>query len=122
MRLGDLLVRSKLVSQADVHTGLDRQAALGGRLGENLVAIGAISPEALDAFIHRIPPEPTDFKSTGIEEGELLALMMRLIYSGNLESVRQFGDAIKLPYVLVFDLVKMAVGFCTAWGAETAKA
>jgi len=109
MRLGDLLVRVKLVSQAEVYTALDRQAAQGGRLGENLVAIGAISQEALDAFIHRIPPEPTEFKSTGISEGELLELMMRLIYTGNLESVRQFGDAIKLPYVLVFDLVKMAV-------------
>ena len=109
MRLGDLLVRVKLVTEADVSSALDRQATHGGRLGENLVAIGAISATDLDAFIHRIPPEPSNLADTGIEETEILALLMRLIYSGGLESVRQFADAIKLPHVLVLDLVKMAV-------------
>jgi len=109
MRLGDLLVRVKLVTENDVATALDRQAHMGGRLGENLVAIGAISQADLDRFINRIPPEPTSIESTGIDENELLALMMRLIYSDAIESVRQFVDAIKLPYLLVLDLVKMAV-------------
>jgi hypothetical protein len=88
---------------------LERQAVQGGRFGENLVAIGAIQEKALNAFLHRIPQEPANVAATGIDEGELLALLMRLIYSGGLESNRQFVDAIKLPYHIVLDMVQMAV-------------
>jgi hypothetical protein len=109
MRLGDLLVRMKLITEQDIARALDRQALHGGRLGDNLVAIGAISEKVLDKFIHRIPPEPKSLADTGIDETEILALLMRLIYTGGLESVRQFVEAIKLPYVLVLDLVKIAV-------------
>ena len=52
----------------------------GGRLGENLVAIGAIRQDVLDGFIHRIPVEPKDIAATGIDDTDLLALLMKLIY------------------------------------------
>ena len=109
MRLGDLLVRVKLVSEDDVAHALARQTEQGGRLGENLVAIGAITQQALDGFIHRIPAEPANIKATGLDENELLALMMKLVYIGRLETARQFAHAIKLPYHLVHDLVGIAI-------------
>ncbi len=74
MRLGDLLVRIKLVSEDDVTKALARQAERGGRLGDNLVDIGAIGARVLETFIHRIPPEPKNIKSTGIDESDLLGL------------------------------------------------
>jgi len=109
MRLGDLLVRVKLVTEEDVAEALERQAALGGRLGDNLVVIGAIEKQTLESFIHRIPSEPSNLASTGLDDGDLLSLLMKLIYTGRLETNRQFVDAIKLPYHLVLDLVQMAV-------------
>ena len=109
MRLGDLLVRVKLITEGDVAKALEYQATHGGRLGENLVAIGAIPQAKLDAFIHRIPAEPSNLASTGIEESDLLGLLMKLIYTGRLESNRQFVEAIKLPYIIVIDLVQMAI-------------
>jgi len=109
MRLGDLLVRVKKVTEEDVTKALARQAEQGGRLGDNLVAIGAISKSTLESFIHRIPNEPANIAATGLEEADLLALLMRLIYTGRLESNRQFVEAIKLPYHIVLDLVQMAV-------------
>jgi hypothetical protein len=110
MRLGDLLVRAKLVTEGDIAKALERQVVQGGRLGENLVEIGAIDQGALDTFIHRIPLEPGNIAATGIEEADLLGLLMKLIYTGRLETNRQFVDAIKLPYVIVMDLVQMAIG------------
>jgi len=110
MRLGDLLVRAKLVTAGDIANALAQQAMQGGRLGENLVEIGAIDQATLDTFIHRIPLEPVNIAATGIEEGNLLALLMKLIYTGRLETNRQFVDAIKLPYVIVMELVQMAIG------------
>jgi hypothetical protein len=73
------------------------------------VALGAIEQRVLDAFIHRIPSEPADIKATQIDETELLALLMKLIYAGRLETNRQFVEAIKLPYHIVLELVRMAV-------------
>jgi len=40
MHLGDILVAHGLVKAADVERGLQRQRDRGGRLGDNLVALG----------------------------------------------------------------------------------
>ena len=109
MRLGDLLIQANLVSTDDVARALDRMAKNGGRLGDNLVAIGAIDLRVLEAFIHRIPTEPSNIPATGIDELELLSLLMKVIYAGRLESGRQFVEAIKLPYHIVAELVQMAI-------------
>ena len=108
MRLGDLLIQAKLVTEAEVTQALDRAAAHGGRLGDNLVAGGAIDRRVLDGFLHRIPLEPVNMAATGIDETDLMSLLMKLIYTDRLETVRQFGQAIKLPFHIVIDLVRMA--------------
>ncbi len=109
IRLGDLLIRANLVREEDVAEALRRQAGNGGRLGDNLVAMGVLSKGALEAFLKRIPTEPADLAATGIDEVDLLSLLMRLIYIDRLESCRQFVDAIRLPYHIVGELVVMAV-------------
>ena len=107
--MGDLLIRARLITEEDVARALERLAAQGGRLGDNLVAIGAIERNTLDRFLHRIPTEPADIAATGIEENELMGLMLKLIYTDRLINVRQYVDAIKLPFQIVLDLVRMAV-------------
>jgi len=109
MRVGDLLVKAKLVTEQDVAKALERLKEQGGRLGDNLVAIGAITQERFNSFLHRIPSEPADIKSTGIDEVDLMGLLLKLIYRDRLETTRQFIDAIKLPYHIVLELVQMAV-------------
>ncbi len=103
------MIRAKVVSEDDVARAVARIDQYGGRLGDNLVALGAIEHTVLDNFIHRIPSEPANIAATGIDETQLLALLMKLIYTGRLASNRQFVEAIKLPYHLVLDLVQMAV-------------
>jgi hypothetical protein len=109
MRLGDLLIQANLVTLADVVKALERQAGNGGRLGDNLVAIEAIDKQVLEAFLKRIPVEPANIKATGIDETELLGLLMKLIHAGHLVDCRQYVEAIKLPYHIVAELVHMAV-------------
>jgi hypothetical protein len=109
LRLGELLIRAKLVTAEDVAAALQRVRAKGGRLGDHLVEIGAVDRQVLEAFIHRIPREPKDIAATGIDETDLLALMMKLIYTGRLEKVGQISDAIKLPQQIVMDLTRMAI-------------
>src|SRR5579863_1074398 len=109
LRLGDLLVRAKLVTEMDIAKALERLSMCGGRLGDNLIAIGAISKDTLEKFVHRTPREPENIAATGLDETDLLGLMLKLIYVGRLQTVRQFGDSIKLPYNIVLELVRMAV-------------
>jgi hypothetical protein len=107
--LADLMIRAKLVTEKDVATALGRQRECGGRLGENLVAIGALDQKVLDKFIHRIPAEPSNIYETGIDEAVLVSLLMKLIYTGRLETTGQFAEAIKLPVPIVIDLAQKAV-------------
>ena len=108
-RLGDLLVKATLVSEEDVARALERMRIRGGRLGDNLVALGAIDQAALDRFIHRIPKEPKNIAETGIEESELLALLMKAIYTFGLNSIPQYTEAIKLAPQIVGDLTQLAI-------------
>ena len=109
MRLGDLLVRAKMVSVEQVREALERQNGRGGRLGDHLVATGALSQQALNGFLHRMPAEPGDLRATGIDGNELLGLLMKLMLQGRLESARQIVEAIKLPSHVVLELVRMAL-------------
>ena len=81
MRLGDLLIQAGLVTTQQVANALEIQADSGGRLGDHLVATGAISHQALESFLHRIPTEPTDLASTKIDPTELMGLLMKVIYT-----------------------------------------
>src|ERR1700722_17778731 len=86
LRLGDLLIRAKLVTELDVAKALERLSMVGGRLGDNLVAIGAISKEKLESFVHRTPREPETIAATGLDESDLLSLMLKMIYVGRLKT------------------------------------
>ena len=108
MRLGNLLIRARLVTAEQVQDALDLQSTQGGRLGDHLVASGALTREALEAFLRRTPREPGNVRATGIHENDLLGLMMKQIYTGRLESGRQFADALKLPYHVVVELIRVA--------------
>lgn len=107
--MGDLLVQAKLVTLEQVSQALELQAEHGGRLGDRLVASGAIAQKTLDDFIHRMPAEPADIAATRIDSTELLSLLIKLIYVEHLETIRQFIGAIKLPYNIVLALVQMAI-------------
>jgi len=109
MRLGELLIRAKLVTKDDVTTALARQITHGGDLGANLVALGVIDQRTIERFLHRVPQEPKDIPETGINDTDLLALFMKIIFSGRLEKVGQIADAIKLPQQIVMDLARMAI-------------
>jgi hypothetical protein len=109
MRIGELLVAAKLVSAADIDAALNRQATQGGRLGPNLVALGVIGYDALEAFLEAIPPVPLSIAETGISETELLNLLLKTILAGSLETSSSYADAVKLPPKVTADLVDMAI-------------
>jgi hypothetical protein len=98
-----------VITEGDVQKALEHMSVHGGRLGDNLVAIGALERRVLESFLHRIPAEPPDLAATRIDENDLMALLLKNIYTSRLSNVRQYVDSIKLPLQIVLDLVRMAV-------------
>lgn len=109
MRLGDLLIRAKLISEKDRARAVEIMKTQSVRLGETLVKLGVIDQETIEAFLHRIPTEPPDLASTKIDENDLMTLLIKLIYIGRLTTVRQYIEAVKLPLPIVMDLTSMAI-------------
>ena len=108
MELGNLLVLAKLITVEQLNDALDRQMGNSGRLGDHLIAAGYMTEQALAKFLDTFPVEPGNIEAIGIDELELLGLLMKQIYTGRLRSTPEFADAIKLPRHIVTELVRQA--------------
>jgi hypothetical protein len=109
MKLGDHLVAARLVTEAQVRDALQHQMSTGLRLGEALIAIGAIERKVLEGFLYRVPAEPRSIAETGIDEADLLAHALKLVMVGQLSSIAAISQQMRLPQPLVADLVHSAV-------------
>lgn len=108
MFLGEILIANGFVSRKDVDAALARQRAGGGALGDNLVALGAITAEKLKRALELAPAEPRDLKETGLSDRFLLNLLLKFMYVKALETPAQLADAVKLPVAIVDPLLRFA--------------
>jgi hypothetical protein len=109
MRIGEILVAAKLVSASQADAAVKRQIAEGGRLGQNLVALGAIDPAVIEGFLKAAPPAPESIAETGISERDLLNLLLKTIYVSSVETISAFAEAIRLTTKVTADIVEIAV-------------
>jgi energy-coupling factor transporter ATP-binding protein EcfA2 len=108
MELGSLLVLAKLITVEQLNDALERQIGNSGRLGDHLIAAGYMTEQALAKFLDTFPVEPSNIEAVGIDETDLLGLLMKQIYTARLKSIPEFADAIKLPRHIVTELVRLA--------------
>lgn len=108
MFLGDILVAHGLVTQADIAAALDHQKSNGGRLGDNLIALGKIKPEDLEIVMHGAPTQPKTIAETGLALTDLLNLTVKAMYSGNAETPSLLASILKLPHRLMQLLIEEA--------------
>lgn len=108
MLIGDLLMAHGLVTKEDIELAYARQKENGGKLGDNLVALGIISQDDVDRIIYEAPQAPKSIADTGIQPSNLLKILFKAIYTNSLETASQFSHAIKLPIPVVNRLVQDA--------------
>ena len=108
MFIGDILLAHKLVSEADIAAALERQKDYGGRLGDNLVAMGRLSSDDLDAIIHAAPPSPKSLEEAGLDVAAALNLGLKAMYSGDVETPSAMGDFLRLPHRVMQSMVMHA--------------
>lgn len=109
MQLGDILTAHGLATAQDIERALLRQKEVGGRLGDNLVALGIISAEQLDQILNGAPAAPKTIEETGIDDAGLLTLLLKAAYGGRLETASALSDELKLPPGIVNELIETAV-------------
>ena len=92
MSLGGLLVGRGLVTVDDIDAALERQRVQGGRLGDNLIALGLLTAEELLSVIHSTPPIPTAISETGIPQRSLLNLLLKFMHLWSPKAMRLLGS------------------------------
>jgi hypothetical protein len=64
--LGEKMLEEKVVTRQQLREALGRQRLHGGRLGQNLVALGYLSEDQLGTFFRRSPTTPASLEETGL--------------------------------------------------------
>ena len=108
MLLGDILMAHGLVHSEDIELAYHRQKESGGRLGDNLVAVGVLSQDDLDRVMYEAPAAPKTIEDTEIGNSDLLKIMIKSVYVSSLETTTDIAEAIKLPYAVVNRLIQEA--------------
>lgn len=99
--LGYRLVREKLVTEEQVQKALERQKLHGGRLGANLMALGFITQQTLEAFFKKSPPSPMSVKETGLDLELITELALKTISFMGTFTMGEVALRIKLPIPIV---------------------
>jgi MoxR-like ATPase len=100
-QLGDRLVRSGIITAKKLELGLERQKTHGGRLGQNLVALGFIKEEELERFFRGNPPVPMTVPDTGLDASLMADLIMKhILFMGDFK-IADLSDRLKLSHPVV---------------------
>ena len=109
MQIGDILLASGLATAEEIESAHRRQKEVGGRLGDNLVEMGVITAKQLESIIHSKPKAPKAIDETGISLGNLLTLLLKTVYTTNVETPVQMEGVTKLPVNILLKLLDEAV-------------
>jgi len=108
MAIGELLLAKNVINEEQFQKVLQQQKIAGGRLGDNLVALGYITREDLDAILREPPPVAKSVEETGLEDNFLLNCLLRTMYISALQTVPELSEQIKLTRGVIDQLLHFA--------------
>ena len=122
MPVGETLVAAKLVTAEDVTLALSEQRLHGGTLGDNLVRLGRIDRARLEAFLEQGPPKLSSLRDTGLDEGFLQNLALKVMYLQGAKTAPDLAKALRLSTAMVRELLEglRLRGLLEPLGAEPA--
>ena len=108
MAIGELLLAKNVIDEAQLKKVLHQQKIAGGRLSDNLVALGYITRDDLDAILQEPPPLAKTVAETGLEGNFLLNCLLRTMYISALQTIPELSDQIKLTRGVIEQLLTFA--------------
>ncbi|MCA1795806.1 MAG: ATPase, partial [Desulfobacteraceae bacterium] len=98
---GKRLVESNIITQEELEKGLERQRRQGGKLGYNLMALGFITEEEIEAFFNPVPLQPKTVKETGLNEVFINELILKHAVDMTEFTIQQMSRSMGLPPVIL---------------------
>ena len=108
MAIGELLLAKGIINEAQLNKVLHQQKIAGGRIGDNLVALGYLRREELEAILQEPPSVPKSMEETGLETNFLLNCLLRTMYISALQTIPELSEQIKLTRVVIEELLIFA--------------
>ncbi len=100
-QLGEKLVTSGIISRDQLNKALERQKRHGGRLGQNLIALGLLDEKTLEKFFRFNPPAPRTLEDTGLESAMIEDLILKHILSMGDFMIADLAERVKLSAPVV---------------------
>lgn len=108
MAIGELLLAKGIITDAQLDQVLHQQKIAGGRIGDNLVALGYIGRNDLEAILQEPPAVANTVDDTGLDSNFLVNCLLRTLYVSALQTIPELSEQMKLTRRVVEDLLTFA--------------
>ena len=105
--LGEKMLEEQVVTRQQLREALGRQRLHGGRLGQNLMALGYLSEDQLEKFFHRTPPAPNSLAETGLTLEFVSDLALKHILHMGEFRLADLADRLGLPAALLDEAIEL---------------
>jgi hypothetical protein len=96
-QLGEKLLEDKVVTENQLKAALERQRLHGGRLGDNLLALGYITAEELHIFFSPRPEPVRSVEESGLELSFIADLVLKHVLHMGEFRLTDVVERVKLP-------------------------
>jgi predicted ATPase with chaperone activity len=100
-QIGEKLLEERVITENQLEKALERQRLSGGRIGNNLVELGFISPDKLGEFFHAYPESPKSVEETGLELSFISDLILKHILFMGEFTIGVISSAVRLTASIV---------------------
>jgi energy-coupling factor transporter ATP-binding protein EcfA2 len=100
-KIGKRLLGAGIITEKELSHALERQQKHGGRLGQNLLALGVIDKETLEKFFEIHPTAPNTVEETGLSLSFIADLVMKHLLSLGEFKLADVADSVRLPISVV---------------------
>jgi hypothetical protein len=108
MAVGELLLAKGIINEEQLQLVLHQQKIAGGRLGDNLVALGYLTRGELEAILQEPPPVAKTIEATGLDANFLLGSLLRTMFVSVLQTIPEISEELKLTRAVVEELLNAA--------------
>ena len=101
------MLKEQVVTSDQLREATRRQRLHGGRLADNLVALGYINEDQLGAFFKRKPPAPDDIDDTGLDLPFIADLALKHVISMGEFRLSDLARSMGLPSAIVDEAIAL---------------
>lgn len=100
-KLGHILIKEGVITENQLNLALERQKHHGGRVGENLIALGFITEKEVEFVFTTKPTPPETLEETGLDLEFIAELALKhSLFMGEFK-MAELAERIKLPLSII---------------------